>query len=68
MESLYKHDKGRYEMKVIYWLGNGIGLTLVLIIAVFGFLGLIVKMAFYELIYLWIVILFAHVIYEIWRW
>lgn len=55
-------------MKVIYWLGNVIGLTLVLIIAVFGFLGLIVKMAFYELIYLWIVLLFAHVIYEVYRW
>ena len=55
-------------MKLLYWIGNGIGLTIVLTVAIFGFLLLIIKMAFYELIYLWIVLLFAHVVYEVYRW
>ncbi len=55
-------------MKILEWIANSIGLSIVLFIAVCAFLLLIVKIAFFELIYLWIVLLFAHVIYEVYRW
>ena len=55
-------------MKILEWIANSIGLSIVLFIAVCAFLLLIIKMTFFELIYLWIVLLFAHVIYEVYRW
>ena len=55
-------------MKLIEWCISGLGLCVVIAIAICGFVMLALKLAFFELIYLWIVLLFAHVIYEIWRW
>lgn len=55
-------------MKILEWIANSIGLCLVLFIAICAFLVLIVKMAFYELIYLWVILFFAYVIYEVYKW